>query len=115
MRHVFSILFCALCISVYAVDFMPMQPVMQPATMQSVNKSGIMNSGSTYAPVVYEVGASNPSPAMGPRRVTPGTDNSGYDPNNPTLPLGDAVLPLLLMALAYMVIRVRRKRQVADN
>lgn len=41
------------------------------------------------------------SPARGPRKAPPGTDDSGYDPANPQFsPLGDAVLPLLLMALA---------------
>lgn len=80
-----------------------------------------ISSGSTYSSTVFEIGSSSPSsaPASGPRKappdVTPGTPSDGYDPSNPTLPLGDAVLPLLLMALTYMVIRVRRKRQVADN
>jgi hypothetical protein len=80
-----------------------------------------MSSGSTYSSAVFEIGSSSPSsaPASGPRKgppsVTPGTPSDDYDPNNPTLPLGDALLPLMLMALAYMVIRVRRKRQVADN
>ena len=114
MRHVFSILFCAFCISVYAVDFMPMQPVMQPATMQSVNKTGMMNSGSTYAPVVYEVGASNPSPAMGPRKAPPGGGGgtSGYDPSNPQFaPLGDALIPLLLMVVAYATYVFLRRRK----
>jgi len=82
-----------------------------------------MSSGSTYSSTVFEVGSSSPAHAPAgsrPRKsgfndITTGGESTDYDPNNPNLPIGDAVLPLLLMALAYLVIRVRRKRQVADN
>lgn len=120
MRRILSIFLCAIGISVYAVDYAPFaSSVLPSAAMQSVNNSGYMTVGSSYSSDVYAVGSYSPShaPAVGPRKAPPGTGGeSTYDPNNPQFsPIGDAVLPLLLMALAYMVIRVRRKRQVADN
>ena len=50
------------------------------------------------------------SPARGPRKAPPGTDDSGYDPANPQFsPLGDALLPLLIMALAFTGLTYLRK------
>ena len=120
MRNMLTIFLCAIGISVYAVEYAPFASDWPPsAAMQSVNNTGYMTVGSSYSSDVYAVGSYSPSsaPAAGPRKAPPGTGGeSGYDPNNPQFaPIGDAVLPLLLMALAYMVIRVRRKRQVADN
>ena len=120
MRNMLTIFLCAIGISVYAVEYAPFASDWPPsAAMQSVNNTGYMTVGSSYSSDVYAVGSYSPShaPAVGPRKAPPGTGGeSTYDPNNPQFsPIGDAVLPLLLMALAYMVIRVRRKRQVADN
>ena len=118
MRRILSILLCAMGLTAYAADYTPFAATTPSAAMQSVN-AGYLSSGSSYSSVVYEVGSYSPSsaPAAGPRKAPPSTGGeSGYDPNNPQFaPIGDAVLPLLLMALTYMVIRVRRKRQVADN
>lgn len=121
MRRILSIFLCAIGISVYAVEYAPFASDLPSSTvMQSVNNSGYMTSGSTYRSTVYEIGSPTPSaPSSGRsiRKAPPGTGGeSTYDPNNPQFsPIGDALLPLLIMALAYMVIRVRRKRQVADN
>lgn len=46
--------------------------------------------------------------ASGPRRA-PGTPGGELDPHTQQ-PLGDAALPLLLLALAYMGIRVYRRK-----
>jgi len=52
------------------------------------------------------------SPARGPRKAPPGTDDSGYDPANPQFsPLGDALWPMLWMILAYGIVAfIRRKK-----
>lgn len=78
--------------------------------------STMMSSGSTYASEVYAIGASSPSAApSGPRRA-PGTPTgeSTYDPNNPQFsPIGDALIPLLLMVMVYATVLFlcrRRKR-----
>ena len=80
--------------------------------------STMMSSGSTYTPEVYPIGANSPSAApSGPRRVSGlGTDDSGYQGgNNPQFsPIGDAVIPLLIMALTYMLVAYRRKTKVSD-
>lgn len=90
--------------------------------------SSMAGSGSAYGAQVAAVGAASVtematttesySPAKSgirkaPPTITPGTE-SGYDPANPQFsPLGDAVLPLLLMALLFAGItylRTTRKR-----
>jgi len=80
-------------------------------TMQSVNNASYMSAGSTYSSAVHEVGLS--APAAAPvRKAPPGTggESTGYDPANPQFaPVGDALLPLLLMALAFAGVIYRRK------
>lgn len=119
MKKILSILILMIGIKAYAVDYTigASQATAPSVSMQSVNSSAYMSSGSTYTSEIYTVGASAPSAAAGLRKAPPGGGGtSDYDPNNPQFsPIGDALLPLMLMALAYMVIRVRRKRQVADN
>lgn len=93
-------------------------------SMQSVNSQSYMTTGSALSPAVYEVGSS--SPAKGPQRPGslrresgdgPGSTGgaSDYDPKTPTPegPIGDAVLPLMLMALAYLGVRFFRARKRA--
>ena len=86
--------------------------------------------GSTYSPNVQQVGATSvpmmatttesysPSSAPGIRKAkkeetqddrTPGEASSGSSQS----PIGDAVLPLLLMACAYLAFRVARRRREA--
>jgi len=113
MRPILAILICSIGISAYAIDFTTTQAIAPTATMQSVNNNVYMSSGSTYSAEVYDVGAYSPSQAAGVRKSSPGKDNSGYDPSNPQFsPLGDAVLPLMLMALALAgIVYLRRRRK----
>ena len=46
----------------------------------------------------------------GPRRVGPGTPGGNLDPNAQQ-PLGDALLPLMLLACAYLIVRATRKEE----
>ena len=104
-------------IAVYATDYTPFAADMQPSmTMQSVNTSGYMVSGSMYSPIIYEVGSASPissSPGSPIRKAPPSTGGeSDYDPNNPQFaPLTDALIPLLLFALGYLMYILYRKRQ----
>lgn len=116
MKAFFVSILCVISIGLYAADFTP--ATAPSTTMQSVNNASYMSSGSTYSSTVYAIGATSPSdaPARGPRKSPPGTDTSGYNPDNPQFsPIGDALLPLLLMALVYMVIRVRRKKRLSEH
>lgn len=75
-----------------------------------------LNENGTVNESAYGVGRSNVS---GPRRVgTPDDENiphSGSEQTNPNgFPLGDAVLPLLLLAGAYLFWRARRRRGLVD-
>lgn len=119
MKQILAILFCTIGISVYAVDFTPIQATAPSASMQSVNNGSFMSAGSSYAPVVHDVGAYSPM-ASGPLRAKAGgfdditTDqpSEDYDPNNTQIgPVGDALIPLLLMGMAYAAyIFLRRKK-----
>jgi len=85
-------------------------------TMQSVNNAGYMSAGSSYSSAIYEVGSS--APAAAPvRKAPPGHGGeSGYDPTNPQFaPVGDALLPLLLMALAFAGVIYRRKSKITHH
>ena len=104
----------------HAVEYAPFATsgIAPAATMQSVNNSGYMSSGSTYASSVYEVGSSAPSRSgarKAPPSVTPGTESKDYDPNNPQFaPLADACLPLMLLAVAYAVcMSLRRRKRIS--
>ena len=91
-----------------------------PATAQEwQSTSAMQGTGSSLTPQVTAVGATtaqemattttgNPAKApTGPRRIEPLTPTG--DPN----PLGDAVLPLLLMAFAFCgYLYLRRKKTV---
>ena len=102
----------------FAVDFVPNQEWQSTSVMQT--------SGSTYSPQVTEVGSStiasvatttetySPNKAPGgPRRIE---SQSGRDPGDATTgsdlsPLGDGLLPLLMMAATFCgVIAFRRKK-----
>ncbi len=74
----------------------------QEAQQSMLNNDGTVNSE------VYGIGRKEVS---GPRRVTPNPDVDPNDPGN--VPLGDAVLPLLLLACAYAIYKVARRRKEA--
>ncbi len=88
--------------------------------------STMQGSGSAYSPQVTAVGAAEAtdmatttesySPASGPHRAR----KDFVDPSNPgsqstEFPMGDAVLPLMLLACAYLGLRVFFKRKRALN
>lgn len=108
-------------------------PLVAFAQQDWQSTSVMQGSGSTYSPQVTEVGATSVvseatttesySPAKapgGPRRTsisndedegwTPRTDTEGTDLS----PIGDAVLPLMLMAVAFCgVVYFRRRRALS--
>jgi len=122
-RMLFVFLIGSLCAALHAADFEPFAASVPATSMQSVNNSSYMTSGSAYSGTVYTVGASElnnaPSRPGQIRRGGPGTptEESTYDPNNPQFsPIGDALFPLLLFALAYGAwILTRRKKQITEN
>lgn len=116
MRKLLMIVVWAIGIAVYASDYTPFAADMQPSmTMQSVNTSGYMVSGSMYSSNVYEVGSTSPtssSPGSPIRKAPPGPggESDDYDPDNPQFaPIGDPVVPMLLMALAGLIYLRRKK------
>ena len=110
------------------------QPVFG-ATAPSVSfrstSGAYMSTGSAYSSTVHEVGSYSPiahAPGSGSRKAggfndipvdddddTGDPTGDGYDPSNPKLPIGDAVLPLLIMALAYTAIRAHRKKRLSEH
>lgn len=92
---------------------------------QSVNNTTVMSGSSgtgtsSYSSTIYDVGAESPTSGrgVGARKGGPGGSSitgDVSDEEKPGLPIGDAVLPLLLMAaLAGVVTYVRRKRLLMD-
>lgn len=83
----------------------PMLQQFDNSSFATRNTEAVMYSGSTYSANVEEPSSSAPS-ANGPRRVNGHPDIPMPDP------LGDALLPLALLALGYFGYRViRRKRE----
>ena len=117
MKRMITILICSLAINLFAVNFIPfVEPANVPlAEMQSVNNASFMSSGSTHASTIYEVKSSTPE-ATGRyiRKAPPGKDDGTHDPNNPQFsPIGDAVLPLLALAIlyaAFLFLHFRRRQ-----
>lgn len=117
MRRYLIILFCTLGIHIYAAEYAPFaggSATVPMATMQSVNNSGYMSSGSSYTSTIYDVDSSAPSRAgarKAPPSITPGT-TADVDPANTNYgTIGDAVMPLLIMVMIYTmyVLLYRRK------
>lgn len=96
-------------------------PLVAFAQQDWQSTSVMQGSGSTYSPQVTEVGATSVaseatttesySPAKapsGPRKTLINGPESGKGPS----PIGDAVLPLMLMALAFgAYVAIRKRRQ----
>ena len=83
--------------------------------MESVNDINFMSSGSTtYSPAVYAVGAYSPSrPTTAIRRGAPpstGTVTEDTFKNPQFSPIGDAVLPFILMAFSYILFRLVKRK-----
>ncbi len=103
--------------NLFAVNFTPfVEPANVPlAEMQSVNNASFMSSGSTHASTIYEVKSSTPeATGRSIRKAPPGKDDGTHDPNNPQFsPIGDAVLPLLALAIlyaAFLFLHFRRRQ-----
>ena len=118
MRRIITIVLCFFGFSLFAVEYTPIIPQTQAPTidMQPVNNTAFMSSGSTYSPAVYEVGAYSPAqPSIRKTSLplpTPGGEVSDYDPDNPRFaPLTDALIPLFLFALGYLMYILYRKHQ----
>lgn len=116
MRRIITIVLCFFGFSLFAVEYTPIIPQTQAPTidMQPVNNTAFMSSGSTYSPAVYEVGAYSPAQPSIRKAGPPSTNGevSTYDPNNPQFaPLTDALIPLFLCALGYLMYTLYRKHQ----
>ena len=85
--------------------------------------STMQGTGSSYAPQVTAVGAAevtematttesySPARSSGPRRLPGDLSNPGDQSSE--FPIGDAVLPLMLLACAYLGLRVFLKKKRA--
>ena len=97
------------------------QPVTQPtAVFQST--SAMQGSGSAYSanPILNSDGTatySGSASASGPRRAKMDDPFGGQtigdvvNPNEPGTPIGDALIPLALLALMYVCVRTFRRRR----
>ena len=109
---------------IMAVALMALPTMAQQPDWKST--STMQGTGSAYAPQVMEVGATtvptiatttesyspNKAPS-GPRRVF---DHGGETGKSDEFPIGDAVLPLMLMAMLFAgVVYTRRKKQAAKS
>lgn len=108
----------------YSLPFQQQRAILPSTTFRSTG-SAMMRSGSAYSshPTLNSNGiASSPSPApYGPRRIgggliggggntNPDSKNEDNRPNG--TPLGDALLPLMLMAAAFGgVVYLRRRKK----
>ena len=114
MRRLLFILLILTGINTHAVDYAPWgttHAALPATTMPSVNDAEYMTSGSAYSSSVYDVGSSGPAAAT----ATGGESN--YDPANTQFGLiGEAVVPLLVMTLIYVLALYRRRhaRQATD-
>ena len=95
-------------------DQLPMLPFRSTSTMAPVGSAYSSNpmlnaDGTAYSPLIA---ASHAPAAGGPRRIGPSV-NSELDETD-LVPVGDAVIPLSLLALAFcMVICLRRRTNVS--
>ena len=104
-----------------AVALVALPTIAQQQEWQST--SSMQTSGSTYSPQVTAVGADAPAtqspvaaPNRGPLKSTglPGvTEEMGTGQGN--TPLGDALIPLTIMALIYALVVYFRKRKQTSN
>ena len=85
-----------------------MLPLCNNSSYCTRNVTAVMSTGSAYSTTVETPGISYAAQSpSGPRRVT----------EHPTIPfadpIGDAALPLALMACAYLILRTARKHKSA--
>ena len=83
-----------------------------PVAMMKSTASGMMSSGSML-PMAAATGISttyDTQVSAGPRRVRPGDNEDPFED-----PVGDGVLPLLLMAAVAALAVMRRRRKAAED
>ena len=121
MRRLLFILLILTGINTHAVDYAPWgttRAALPATTMPSVNDAEYMTSGSAYSSSVYDVGSAGPAAAPAVRKAPPSTGGvSDYDPANTQFgSIGEAVVPLLVMTLIYVLALYRRRhaRQATD-
>jgi len=111
------VILSVVAISAFAQNF-------QPATLdrQQIQSQQIMQTGAAYSGTVYEpfssstpseqneVGAaSGPAKVSGPRRLPGDLADAGNQSEE--YPIGDAVLPMMLLACAYLIVRAMQRRK----
>ena len=115
--------------AVWAQRYDAQQPsygAVPPSVTFRSTSGAYMSTGSAYSSTVHEVGSYSPAahaPGSGPRKAggfndipvdddeTDTPTGDGYDPSNPKLPIGDALIPLLLMVMAYATYLLLRRRK----
>lgn len=105
-----SLIYIALLLSCVAMAQHTTQPPFMQ--MQSTSAYAIGSSSLSYEMTAAPFSDETPSSRNGPRKAPP-TTTGGTD-NQPgiTTPVGDAVLPLMLMALALAgIVYLRRRRK----
>jgi len=118
-KIIILIVVAAFALPTMAQNYEAQQPT---ATFQST--STFTGSGSTYSsnPTINENGVAT-TPSYSPARAGSSPRKSGLLPSEPTnkdgdegnTPIGDAVLPLLLMSLAFAGVIYLRKRKTAHS
>ena len=118
MKKLIMIIVAAALVALPAMaqSFSTQQAEQPNAVFQST--SSMMGSGSTYSanPTLNSDGTASYNGAAapsGPRKAKMDVDFEGDKPNTPQdpSPLGDALIPLMLLALAYAGMRLFRKKR----
>ena len=76
-----------------------------------VSADGLMNTGSTYSPnpEMFVTDGSETETPSGPHRTPP-------NPLDPHLnPIGDGVVPMMMLAVAFLVYRLTRRKKNAEE
>ena len=105
-------------VSVYAQEAVQNWGQLPEAQMHST--SAMVGSGSNLPSAAVHGVTTTSSPAhvtAGPRRIGGGNSGGGDGPTTPedvwSTPMGDVLLPLVVMACAYLILRATRKRKSA--
>ena len=104
-----KIIMIIMAVALYAL------PAMAQNSMDFRSTSTMQGSGTYVAPVTA-VGATSAASSYSPAQAPSGPRRGFIDPNNPgnqsnDYPIGDAVLPLALMALTFAGVIYFRKRK----
>lgn len=123
MKTTLRYLLIVMMLSVASLAFATAQSLAQKPEIHMQSTSGMVYSGSTLPSAAAEgtfvtgttIGTYSPTSGSGPNRAKKGDDDWEDDDwgetEDPwTTPLGDAAIPLMLLACAYLIIRAARKR-----